>query len=151
MKDFFEKLNSILDALKAQPLTPEERAVMRLLYTAWNRKTGKITQRDIARSELWLGCNKHEVGIVKNPSETTLRKVRQIIRDLRVKYNAPILSDVKGYWIPISFDQVTAYLARIEIEVKAQTASWFETYRCMQKTFDIQSKYFEKQLNLFEE
>lgn len=148
--EFTQKLTTILEDLKHKALSKEERAVMSVIYQAWLKGGKKVTQRDIAKSERWLGCNKkHELDIVKDPKETTLRKVRQIVRDLRVTHRAPILSDRKGYWIPLTFSEVNQYLVRIEGEAKAQAAAWFETYRAMQKTFEVESKFFEQQASLF--
>ena len=150
MKD---RINQMLEALKKRNLSPEERAIMRILYGAWQQSGSRvhITQRDLAKSEAWLGCHEtHEGDKVQNPSETTLRKVRQIIRDLRLKHNAPILSDRDGYWIPSDSREVQEYLQRIEQEARSQAAAWFETYKAMKGTFGVQSAFFEGSQSLFE-
>ena len=60
-------------------LTVEEKIVLELISNAPYR----ITQQDIAKSWRWLGSHpKYET----ERQETTLRKIRQIIRDLRIKH-----------------------------------------------------------------
>lgn len=147
-----DRINDMIEALKKRNLSPEERAIMRVLYAAWTSgSTAHITQRELAKSEAWLGCHeKHEFDKVQNPTETTLRKVRQIVRDLRLKHNAPILSDRDGYWIPSDSREVQEYLQRIEQEAKSQAAAWFETYKAMKGTFGVSSAFFEGSQSLFE-
>lgn len=122
-------------------LTPVEKVVYE--YIQYNKR---ITQREIALSQGFLGCHPiHEKDIgLSNPSETTLRKVRQIIRDIRIKHNAPILSDVKGYYIPTTREEVAEYLHRMERMAKSQAAAWHETYKCMKHNFDITIDFFEQ-------
>lgn len=128
-------------------MIPEEVSVMSQLYTAWKNaggKTKKITQNQIAKADGWMGAHtKHERS---RSNETTLRKVRQVIRDLRINYGAPILSDRDGYWIPQTEKEVKEYLDRIEIEAKAQAKAWFETYKAMDKVLGVRSEYFESQV-----
>lgn len=145
-----EKIRAMIDTMRNLNLSVEEKAVMNCILMTFtvsvNGKQKKITQTEIARGERWLGSqNKFE-----HPSEeSTLRKVRQVIRDLRLKQNAPILSDRDGYWIPSQQGEVDEYLKNLEITAKAQTKAWFETYRAMQQTFEVKSDYFEKQNSLF--
>lgn len=116
-------------------------------------KEGKITQRQIMKSASWLGCHpvhEDEIGLV-NKDDTTLRKIRQIIRNLRINHNVLILSDVKGYWIPETEEEIQEYLERMEATAKAQAKAWYETYRAMRHNFKIKSEYFEQQLKLFPE
>lgn len=130
-----------IEELKTRPLSEDERKVMRVLYAAYKEGKGAVTQRQIAQSEQWLGS--HPKFEDFQTSETTLRKVRQVIRDLRIKWNAPILSDREGYWMPKSEAEVTEYLARIEQEARAQASAWFETYKAMKSTFGTTSSFFE--------
>lgn len=147
-----ERINDILTEMRKRKFSPEEKAVMRILVGAWEGGEPRhITQSEIAKSEGWLGCHeKHELDKVQNPTETTLRKVRQIIRDLRLNHGAPILSDRNGYWIPSSSSEVREYLDRIEIEAKAQAKAWFETYASVRKTFSMTSSFFEESAPLFQ-
>lgn len=145
-----EKIKALIDAMRSLNLTDEEKAVMNCILGTFtvsvNGKQKKITQTEIARSERWLGSQKK----FERPSEeSTLRKVRQIIRDLRLKRCAPILSDRDGYWIPSSQNEIDEYLKNLEITAKAQTKAWFETYQAMQRTFEVKSDYFERQNSLF--
>lgn len=149
-----EKIEKIIENLRRQVghWSPEERAVMRLLYQRWQHDDGtirKITQSEISESEEWLGSHPKHEGYMSN--QTTLRKVRQIIRDLRVNRGAPIISDREGYWIPTRKDQIDEYIERIEITAKAQAAAWFETYRAMDRVLGVKSEYFESQQKFFHE
>lgn len=121
---------------------------MRLLVAAFNDETGPITQAQIAQSEAWMGSHpKHENW---GTNQTSLRKVRQVIRDLRLIRGAPIISDDKGYWIPHTRAEVDEYVARLEQTAKAQAVAWHETYRAMDKVFEVRSEYFEAQAHLFD-
>lgn len=152
MSNFTEKIGRQLEELRTKVLTPEERAVMTILWTRWRDEKGKITQIDIARSQPWMGCHKkYEMEITARPDETTLRKVRQIIRDLRVVKFAPILSSRDGYWIPRNEREVNEYLERLEQEAKAQIISWLETHRSMKITFGVSSNYLDEQQKLWPE
>jgi len=128
-------------------LTKEENAVYSLIA---NSET-KITQLQIARSATWLGCHpEHEA--YEHPKESTLRQVRQIIRDLRIKHGIPILSAYGkdgGYWVMKYPDEANKYIATLEKMAKAQSKAWFETYSQMKKNFGVRSDYFDKQGNLF--
>lgn len=112
---------------------------------------GKLTQRELANRLPLLGCHKRFEGEVipeARQFETTLRKVRQIIRTLRLTYGQPILSDSKGYWICNNPDEAAEVLARMERTAKAQARAWNETYIGMRNVFNIKSKFFEGQLSL---
>lgn len=147
-----DQIQSQLNKLVDLDLYPEERAVLQAIYAATfgTDPQAKITQRQIADSEQWLGCHpKYDPMIPEKDRETTLRKVRQVIRDLRINRAAPILSDSKGYWIPTNQNEITEYLKRIEQEAKSQAAAWFQTYKVMSQSFQITSEYFEGQKSLF--
>lgn len=120
----------------------------RVLYGIWQEwpKQGKLTQRDLATMALGLGHHEiHEEHLPSKKNETTLRKVRQIIRDLRVTHNLPILSDKTGYWLPHTIAECEEYLRRIEAMARAQAAAWHETYRAMERTVGVRSEFFDKQ------
>lgn len=123
-------------------LTQDEQSVLNLIYNSKHR----ITQQEIADSERWLGSHP-EFEIEKR--ESTLRKIRQIIRDLRIKKGYMILSDAKGYWIMKDRQEAIEYCERIERMAKAQAKAWFETYNAMRKNFGLNSIYFEQQGKLF--
>ncbi len=126
-------------------LSPEQLCVFQLI----ERCNERITQLEIMRSESWLGSHPEEKHLNINHQQTTLRKIRQIIRTLRIKYKCPILSDKKGYWIPKSEAEVKEYIARTEKMAIAQGKAWLETYRCMKENFNgINSNYFDLQLSL---
>lgn len=141
MTDFQELIKTRVLDLSKEDLTPEEKAVMANLWSNYGQ--GKVTQLMIARSERWMGCHpKHEADIRANKMETTTRQVRQIIRDLRVKWEVPIISDVKGYWIVTSQEEAEEYLDRLEIEAKAQIKSWIETSNAMKHALNIHNLFF---------
>jgi len=123
-------------------LTNDEQCVLNLISSVNHR----ITQQEIADSERWLGSHPiHEV----DRNESTLRKIRQIIRDLRIKGGYMILSDAKGYWIMKDKQDAIEYCERIERMAKSQAKAWFETYNAMRKNFNLSSDYFEQQGKLF--
>jgi hypothetical protein len=127
-------------------LMPDEKIVYDLIVSC----NGRITQLDIARSASWLGSHPiHESHLNINHQQSTLRKIRQIIRDLRIKHHLFILSDVNGYWIMKDRSEAIEYIQRIEKTAKAQAKSWYVTYQCMRRNFGINSDYFETQGKLF--
>ena len=123
-------------------LTYDEQCVLNLISNANYR----ITQQEIADSERWLGSHPiHEI----DRSESTLRKIRQIIRDLRIKKGYMILSDSNGYWLMKNRQEAVEYCERIERMAKSQAKAWFETYNAMRKNFNLTSDYFDQQGKLF--
>ena len=123
-------------------LTYDEQCVLNLISNSAYR----ITQQEIADSERWLGSHPiHEI----DKKESTLRKIRQIIRDLRIKKGYMILSDSNGYWLMKNRQEAVEYCERIERMAKSQAKAWFETYNAMRKNFNLTSDYFDKQGKLF--
>jgi len=124
-------------------LPSEEQSVLHVICGAY--KAGKrVTQAEIARSERVLGCHpKWEDESRKSKRDSTHRQVRQLIRNLRVEWGVPILSDTKGYWLPSTQAEVVAYIERKEGEAKAVTKSWFETYAAVRDTLNVTSSFFE--------
>lgn len=143
--DFIETINAKLNGVwNSGRLSAGEAAVLYVVWEAWGQGR-KITQQEIANSERFLGCHpKYEADVVARKRDSTLRQVRQLIRNLRVDHGVPILSDVKGYFIPRTADEAGEYLARTEAFAKAQAAAWFETYRAMRDTLNITSTFFEQ-------
>ena len=126
----------------------EEQSVLHVIcdvYISDTRNEGKrVTQADIARSERVLGCHpKWEEASRNNKRDSTHRQVRQLIRNLRVTWGVPILSDTKGYWLPSTQQEVIEYIERKEGEAKAVTKSWFETYAAVRDTLNVTSSFFE--------
>lgn len=115
------RVNDAMD--RASPEQQEVLAVLRL-------SAAKVTQREIARRCPLLGAHWRD-GSLKE-EETTLRKVRQVIRDLRVEARVPILSDPGGYWLPRSKEEVDEYIDRVAKQARATAAAWFETLRTME-------------------
>ncbi len=127
----------------------EETAILNLLKST----PGKLTQRQIAISEPFMGCNIHELESVPKSRqfETTLRRVRQVVRDLRINHKQPILSDAHGYWYSTDINEANEVLQRMEVMAYAQAAAWHETYRAMVDIYEVKSNYFDRQLDLFTE
>lgn len=142
---FLETMNAKLIAVwDSGKISTEEAAVLYAIWEAWGQNK-KITQQQIADSERFLGCHpKYEADIVAKKRDSTLRQVRQLIRNLRIVHGVPILSDSKGYWIPYSITEASEYLERTEAFAKAQAAAWFETYRAMRDTLNLTSSFFER-------
>lgn len=130
-----------------EKLSDKEKAVYDFIAVS-----GKpVTQLDIMRSNEWLGCHPFEDHLPIDKQQSTLRQIRQIIHDLRMKHDAPIISGVDGYWIPSSDDEVRNYISKRERESKAQAASWMVMYRQMVKIFGeaARNDYFDGQQRLF--
>lgn len=141
----YEKIYQQIAGIDPNAMSAEERAVMAILWAQFQAKTGvHVTQREIAKQERWLGCHpEHEADIVANEMETTLRQVRQVIRDLRINHSVPILSDRTGYWICMDEGEAREYITTLEREARAQAKAWFETYGAMNKIVGIESPFFE--------
>lgn len=96
-------------------------------------ESGKVSQAQIAADIRWLGAHeKYEIHLPKT-HESTLRKVRQIIHDLRMIYSIKIISDTQGYWIAKTEDEIKEYLTRLEQTAKAQAKSHMITYNKMKQ------------------
>ena len=131
-----------MEVINQLEMTPEETAVLNLISS-----NERITQVQIARSASWLGSHPIHEGYYNEQS--TLRRVRQIVRDLRMKHGKVILSDRLGYWIMNDRSEAMEYIRRMEKMAKAQAKAWFETYAVMKKNFGVTSEYFSTQGDLF--
>ena len=125
-------------------LTHEEKLVYDVIVSA----NPKVTQLFIAR-KVYVGCHDRFEGY-DTPKQSTLRKVRQIIRDLRMNHSLFILSDEEGYWVMKDKSEAKTYIERMERIAKATTKGYFDTFRAMQKAFGVTSEYFRKQGELFD-
>lgn len=148
-----DAIDSILAKL-AGTLRGEEQAVVDLIQSA-SASGGSITQHQIAKSEPWIGCHPRHEAHLAPEHETTLRRVRSIIRTLRLAHGVPIISSRDGYRFPGGKDEAQTYLKRMEREAKARAWSSLETYRGMSKLLGLKSEYFEdveklhRQMELF--
>lgn len=146
-----ETILSKVYALNPDTMTWPERAVMNQLMIGLEQNR-PITQEEIAKSERWIGCHpEHERGIKEGHMDTTLRMVRQIIRDLRIKYHVPVLSDNRGYYLPRTEEEAAEYLKELETKAQSQAKSWFETYGAMKVALNITSPFFEVQSKYYQE
>lgn len=118
-------------------MSPEHTAVLDMI------SAGKCTQLEIAKKVMVGIHEKHELHLKPFNVDSTLRKVRQIIRDLRLIHSCKILSDVEGYWICESQEQADEYLRRVERTAKAQAKAHMVTYNMMKNLFGVSSAYFE--------
>jgi len=130
-----------VDKINALPLPNEHKVVAGLLVGG-----AHVTQRNIVDSAGWLGCHpKHEKMVAVDEWESTTRQVRQIIRDLRITYGIPVLSDSSGYYLPATEAQAKKYLDRMEKEARARASAALETYRAMKAALGISSPFFDAQ------
>lgn len=131
-------------------LSTAEIAILALLIKNWGDGM-RISQREIARTEAWIGVHpKHEAAMAEDYYETTTRMVRQVIRDLRVTHKIPVLADSDGYFLPNSQEEVDRYLTRMEQEARARAAASIITYNAMRDALGVHSAFFE-QLNFTEQ
>lgn len=137
---FFDSIKSrVKDTFANGDLTAAERAV---IFEIWEtRHGGRVSQAQIAASQPWIGSHPE---YDKTTYETTLRQVRQVIRDLRVKHGVPIVSDRDGYFIPRTDEEASAYLNAMEREVRARAASSLETYRAMQASLGVSNTFLDR-------
>lgn len=146
MNDFTESIRNQVMKIGLSNGTPsDEKDVLRVLFERWGNGGNKITQKELATALPHLGGHpKHD----RRAEDTTLRRVRQIIRDLRTARWAPILSDIDGYWLPHTEEECREYMNRIEGEIRARVAASFETYRAMKGSLGISSAYLDGQERL---
>lgn len=129
--DLFSRIPTVLDRVKERvnvardAATQEQREVLDVLTTT----PGRVTQRELAKRCPALGRHWREQP--GGEDDTTLRKVRQVVRDLRVELRVPILSDPRGYWLPRTDDEVVEYVDRVEKQARATARAWFETLRSL--------------------
>ena len=115
----------------------QEQGLVWILLLKWGNAVG-LTQEEIKRRLPELG--KHYKDKTPLLHQTTLRKVRAIIRELRVEHGAPILSDSEGYWVSRDAQQCRIFLRRMEREVAARNKSSLETYAALSKSLGVRSK-----------
>lgn len=140
VKEQIKKIITNIDG--DQRFTAAQKAVLRLLWVNWGRH---FSQREIAKSETWIGCHpEHEAEIMRGMLDTTTRMVRQIIRDLRVGHNIPILSDRQGYWLPETQEECDKYMASMELRAKAQAKAAVDTFNAMSEATGFTSEFMKK-------
>ena len=121
-------------------MTPNEKSVHDFIVIA----ARPVTQKELAK-HLIMGS--HEVH--EGWKENTTRKVRQIVRDLRMKYHIPIIADRRGYFIVKSKEDAQNYIAKLEREVRARTRASFELYEVMKNMIGASSVFLDKQMQMF--
>ena len=134
----------VVAAAAGGSLAEEEKAVLRCIVDAW-REGRRVTQRDIARTERWLGCHPaHESDVVADRWETTTRRVRGIVRDLRVRHDLPVIDYRDGYTLPSTMEEAEEFLRRKEREARARAASSIETYHALNRSLGVRSEAFDQ-------
>lgn len=141
---FQSNIHTLIVSIGKSDISREEKLVLRYLLIRWQAKKEHTTQKEItyALPELFE-------GMTSVSDETLFRYVRRIIRTLRIERYAPILSDRKGYYLPLTESECREYLVRMENKARAQAAAWFETYRSVKESLGISSEFFEEQGRLF--
>ena len=143
-----DKVSNLIRA-KWEFMKPEAQAVLWVICERSNESQW-VTQDQIAATEKWLGHHPvHEEQIGKK-KQSTLRQVRQIVRDIRIEYGIPIISGRAGYKLPETNEEAQAYLIELEREAKAQAAAWYRTYKAMSQALSLQSSFFEEQREYYE-
>ena len=133
------KFDSFQVEVSTLGMKKEEVLVLNLLE--FHRPT-KLHQRDIRRLEPTLGFHqRHEADLPNLRTEqTTLRNVRQIIRTLRIKYHAPILSEATakgGYWIPLHDEEIWKFIMSLQVKAVAQALGFLKTYEEVVASFPL--------------
>jgi len=82
-------------------------------------------------------------------SEVHRRNVRRLIRQLRVDYSMPIISDELGYFWAQDHQQITKFCALLEKKAKKATRSYFETFRAMKKNLPLKNRSIFEFFNSF--
>lgn len=151
MQNYLEHIGNILMKCKRKSIPDQEMAVLELLIRQWqfSSSTEKISQDAISQTVQNLGRHEQHERHVPRKKSTTNRKVRQLIRNLRVKFGVPILSGRDGYWLPKSEKDSIDYIDRLELLARAQAKAWYETYEAMSDALEVSSEYFESQSTLF--
>jgi len=129
-------------------MTHELTEPQKIVYDLIVNSNGRITQLDIARKAPSLGSHERHEGYLT--LDSTLRKVRSIVRDLIMKHGVFILSDKKGYYIKKTEEEAEEFMKRFERQAKASAKSYMQRYHVMQRMYGFKSQYFEKQIDLFE-
>jgi hypothetical protein len=141
MKSYQERLKEAVTkaTAKSHMMSQEQKDVANLIVQ-YSYSGRKIKQKELA---MQAKVGKHH----KDPDaidshESTLRKVRQIVRELRVIYALPIVSNRTGYWIPFTEDEARSFLEKIEREARAHFISSKETYSAMAAVLGVKSEFF---------
>ena len=105
------------------------------------KQTGPVNQYSIAL-HCQVGSHFHEEGTRKAKWDSTLRQVRQIIRDLRIDFGQPIISGPKGYWIATNSEDIEDYCEYLEKKAKSASAAYFETLKAMKQHLPRRNTFF---------
>lgn len=117
-------------------MTDHQIQIVGVLSDSWGDKRSQTFLAKHTR----VGSSRHEHPQV----ESTLRRVRQVIRELRVDHHIPICSDRNGYWLPTKSIEIERYLSELEREAKARARSSMVTYHSVKTATGIVNNYMEE-------
>jgi hypothetical protein len=124
-------------------LNEEERNIYDLIVNSGSR----ITQLQLAR-KVFVGCHERFEGY-DTPKQSTLRKVRYLVRELIMKHGLFIGADNDGYYIIKTDAEKKEYMDRFERQARASAKSYMQRYQVMSRNLNIKSNFFEQQGKLF--
>lgn len=123
-------------------LTPDEAAVYDLIVNC----NGRITQLEISKLAPQLGSHAKHEGYMSQ--ESTLRRIRQIVRTLIMEHGLFVGADNKGYYIVKTETEKREYMERFERQARSSAKSYMQRYHVMAKNLGVRSAYFDKQMEL---
>lgn len=85
-----------------------------------------ITQDYIYTCDNTLGEHKRHCSKT-NKRDNALRHIRHLIRELRVKFNLPILSSKQGYYLPNNTKEANEFIQRFNTSINNQIKSMNST------------------------
>lgn len=131
-KEYCQKIkNEVLDKAHEEwdNLEQEKKNVLSILINKFMRR--KVTQEAIIEDDVWL-------------EKPTKREVRELIRQLRVQHQYPIISDSSGYTFPRDKAEAQEYIDRLENTVQSTIRSHHQTYKAMNLALGMDSAFFEQ-------
>jgi hypothetical protein len=120
-------------------------AVLALLIEFWGLR--HLRQDEIAEHARWLGAHPVHEAHRAERHQTTLRRVRGVVHELRTRHGVPVLSQAggrgAGYYLPESTADAEAFLRRKEREARAAARSFMVTYHALHASLGLSSVYGE--------
>jgi hypothetical protein len=135
MRNYKQEIASdIIQLMIDKALSPSEEAVLSVLTKNWS--LGAVSQKDIVHSDEWKKAHPLYVNADTN---TSTRKLRKVINNLRIKHKLPILHNQFGHFLPDEKDHVEEFIRKLEADTKAQVCSKLETYQQIKDIFQIET------------
>ena len=126
-------MTDIINLMISRSLSKQEEVVLALLTERWGDR--EISQKEIALSSKWK--DSHPLLQDETNINTTTRKLRKVIRNLRIEHKLPILHNERGHFLPETEEDIDLFMERLELEAKSRAASTIETYKAMKDTFGV--------------